>query len=203
MEKKLYSEKVVKPESVSFIIGKNGCHIKDITGKVRNGAYIEYKTESHKFLVSAYSKESVQQLIDELKKFNTEFNNVSISDDYLKSEVWCIDESRNDAMDPHDIRNSLEHNYIENTARYKILQKMKEEEHVYFEEHGITLGDLRKYRMIQLDRARQEIDLMNEIYKDEMLKEELENKLLNKNTDNFDSNLSHIKFIDEANMLDI
>ena len=145
----------------------------------------------------------IKQLIDELKKFNTEFNNVSISDEYLKSEVWCIDESRNDAMDPHDVRNNLEHNYIENTIRYKMLEKMKEEEHMYFEEHGITLGDLRKYRMIQLDRARQEIDLMNEIYKDEMLKEELENKLLNKNTDNFDSNLSHIKFIDEANMLDI
>ena len=47
----------------------------------------------------------VKQLIDELKKFNTEFNNVSISDEYLKSEVWYIDESRNDDMDPHDIRN--------------------------------------------------------------------------------------------------
>ena len=73
MEKKLYSEKVVKPESVSFIIGKNGCHIKDITGKIRNGAYIEYKTDSHKFLVSAYSKESVQQLIDELSQLEREF----------------------------------------------------------------------------------------------------------------------------------
>ena len=145
----------------------------------------------------------VKQLIDELKKFNTEFNNISITDEYLKSEVWYIDESRNDDMDPHDIRNNLENNYIENTARYKMLEKMKEEEHKYFEDHDISLGNLRQYRMIQLDRARQEIELMNEIYKDDMLKEELENKLLNKNNDNFDSNLSRVKFIQEDNMLDI
>jgi hypothetical protein len=73
MDKKLYSEKIVKPESVSFIIGKNGCHIKDITGKVKNGAYIEYKTEQHKFLVSAYSRESVQELINELSNLENEF----------------------------------------------------------------------------------------------------------------------------------
>ena len=66
MNKKLYSEKIVKPESVSFIIGKNGCHIKDITAKIRNGAYIEYKTDGHRFIVSAYSKESLAKLIYEL-----------------------------------------------------------------------------------------------------------------------------------------
>ena len=73
MEKKLYSEKIVKSEAVSFIIGKNGCHIKEITGKVRNGAYIEYKTETHTFLVSAYSMESIQQLLKELHKLEMEF----------------------------------------------------------------------------------------------------------------------------------
>jgi hypothetical protein len=73
MDKKLYSEKTVKPESVSFIIGKNGCHIKDITGKIKNGAYIEYKTEQHKFLVSAYSRESVQELLNELSYLEQEF----------------------------------------------------------------------------------------------------------------------------------
>ena len=73
MDKKLYSEKIVKPECVSFIIGKNGCHIKDITGKVKNGAYIEYKTEQHKFIVSAYSRESVQELLNELTNLENEF----------------------------------------------------------------------------------------------------------------------------------
>jgi len=48
MEKKIFNEKVVRPESVSFIIGKNGCHIKEITSRVRNGAYIEYKPETQK-----------------------------------------------------------------------------------------------------------------------------------------------------------
>jgi len=73
MEKKIFNEKVVRPESVSFIIGKNGCHIKEITGRVRNGAYIEYKPETHKFLVSAYSSESVNNLIAEITKLETDF----------------------------------------------------------------------------------------------------------------------------------
>ena len=73
MDKKLYTEKVVKPEAVSFIIGKNGCHIKDITAKVRNGAYIEYKTDGHKFIVSAYSKESLIRLVNELNNLEKEF----------------------------------------------------------------------------------------------------------------------------------
>lgn len=73
MEKKIFNEKVVRPESVSFIIGKNGCHIKEITSRVRNGAYIEYKPETHKFLVSAYSSESVNNLIAEITKLETDF----------------------------------------------------------------------------------------------------------------------------------
>jgi hypothetical protein len=73
MDKKIYSEKIVKPESVSFIIGKNGCHIKDITGKVKNGSYIEYKTEQHKFIVSAYSRDSLNELLYELNNLENEF----------------------------------------------------------------------------------------------------------------------------------
>ena len=73
MDKKLYAVRVVKPEAVSFIIGKNGCHIKDITAKVRNGAYIEYKVEGHKFIMSAYSKESLNRLNNEIEKLETEF----------------------------------------------------------------------------------------------------------------------------------
>ena len=46
----------------SFIIGKNGCHIKDITNKIKNGAYVEYQIDDHKFIISAYSKDSLMKL---------------------------------------------------------------------------------------------------------------------------------------------
>lgn len=74
MEKKLYTQKIVKQQSVSFIIGKNGCHIKDITNKIKNGAYIEYKPEGNKFIISAYSKESMNKLLEELDKLEAEFD---------------------------------------------------------------------------------------------------------------------------------
>jgi hypothetical protein len=75
MDKKIYSEIIVKPEAVSYIIGKNGCHIKDITGRIKNGSYIEYKAEGSKFLLSSYSKESLFRLSSEIKSLENEFEN--------------------------------------------------------------------------------------------------------------------------------
>ena len=74
MDKKLYMEKKVKPQAVSFIIGKNGCHIKEITNKVKNGAYVEYQIEDHKFIISAYSKDSLLKLTDALDRLEKEFD---------------------------------------------------------------------------------------------------------------------------------
>lgn len=74
MDKKLYTEKKVKPQAVSFIIGKNGCHIKDITNKIKNGAYVEYQIDDHKFIISAYSKDSLMKLTDALDKLEKEFD---------------------------------------------------------------------------------------------------------------------------------
>ena len=73
MEKKIFNELPVKPETVSYIIGKNGCHIKDITSRVKNGAYIEYKSDGSKFILSSYSKESLSKLINEIKSLENEF----------------------------------------------------------------------------------------------------------------------------------
>ena len=74
MDKKLYTEKKVKPQAVSFIIGKNGCHIKEITNKIKNGAYVEYQIDEHKFIISAYSKDSLMKLTDALDKLEREFD---------------------------------------------------------------------------------------------------------------------------------
>ena len=73
MEKKIFNELSVKPETVSYIIGKNGCHIKDITSRIKNGAYIEYKSDGSKFILSSYSKESLSKLIYEIKYLENEF----------------------------------------------------------------------------------------------------------------------------------
>jgi len=75
MDKKIYSEVSVKPEAVSYIIGKNGCHIKEITGRIKNGSYIEYKADGSKFILSSYSKESLFRLSSEIRSLETEFEN--------------------------------------------------------------------------------------------------------------------------------
>lgn len=73
-DKKIYTHKVVKPEAVSFIIGKNGCHIKEITSRIKNGSYIVYDANGHKFTISSYSKSTLNKLIKEIEKLENEFN---------------------------------------------------------------------------------------------------------------------------------
>jgi hypothetical protein len=60
---KLYN---VNPEAVSFIIGKEGKNIKNIIGKVGNGAFIQYQKDKECFSISCYSAQCINQIIREL-----------------------------------------------------------------------------------------------------------------------------------------
>ena len=71
--KKHFANAVVKPESVSYIIGKNGCHIKEITTKSRNGSYVEYKADGTRFIVSSYSKACVSAMIARIRQLEREY----------------------------------------------------------------------------------------------------------------------------------
>ena len=48
-------------------------------------------------------------------------------------------------------------NELENTPRYKFFEEMKELEMKFFSEHGMTIGNLYKYRKILLE-------ILNQIY---------------------------------------
>jgi len=73
LQRKHFSEKQVPLEAVSYIIGKGGCHIKSLTKKVRNGAYIEYRSNENRFVVSAYSHDSVCQLLAEIERLEKDY----------------------------------------------------------------------------------------------------------------------------------
>ena len=136
MDKKLYTEKEVKPESVSFIIGKNGCHIKDITAKVRNGSYIEYKTDKHKFIISAYSKESLNRLVQELNNLETEFE--------LNRKKYAEYRFQNRVVD--------------HALVTEIIQAMKVFNHSCFVEYkGDNLFVLSNYNLEQLEKMSEKI----------------------------------------------
>lgn len=134
------------------------------------------------------------KLVEELERFYNNLNNVSITDEYLRAEIWSKEESNDDA-DLDNRLNDLSIYYIENTPRYKFFNEMKNEEMEYFEEHGCSLGNLIKYRLILLERAKEELKILNEIYKNEILYEEIKNKLMPDNYGNANK-LSKIKFED-------
>ena len=56
---------------------------------------------------------------------------------------------------------------------------MKELELKFFTEHGITIGNIYKYRKILLERAQKEIDIMETEYNDKIIKAALISKLIN------------------------
>lgn len=137
MDKKIYAEKVVKPESVSFIIGKNGCHIKDITAKVRNGAYIEYKSDGNRFIVSAYSKDSLAKLLFELNKLENEFE--------INRKKYTEYRFKNRQVD--------------HALVTEIIQSMKAFNHSSFVEYkGENLFILSNYNLEQLERMIEKIE---------------------------------------------
>ena len=80
---------------------------------------------------------------------------------------------------------------------------MEEDEHKYFNEHEIGLGDIYEYRNIILERSKSEIDRISKQYKDEMLTSEVTEKLLNKKIEDMNRKLQNVKFIDPSNMIDI
>jgi hypothetical protein len=71
--KKLYRDYAVDPEAVSFIIGKEGCNIKNITTSVGKGAFIRYTREENKFVCSCYNKSGLDTIYNELQALNQQF----------------------------------------------------------------------------------------------------------------------------------
>jgi len=55
---------------------------------------------------------------------------------------------------------------FEGTRRYKFIKERQDEEFAYFREHGISIGNLYKYRLILLERKKQEIMILEEKYID-------------------------------------
>jgi hypothetical protein len=145
----------------------------------------------------------VKKLIEELSKYNKARGNITIDDNYLKNEVWTDMEDVNLDTNVDSFRNNLEYHHIENTPRYNFYRRMEEDEHKYFNEHKIGLGDIYEYRNIILERSKSEIDRISKQYKDEMLTSEVTEKLLNKNMEDMNRKLQNVKFIDPSNMIDI
>ena len=136
----------------------------------------------------------IRQLLEELERFNTEKLRVTISDNFLKQEVWSEEESRNEDADFDSIKNNLNIHYIQKTPRYKFLNKMQQDEMEYFDMHGMSLGDIFEYRKILLQRAKDEIEKISKHYNNEFLTDEVFNKLIREPNTKLKSYLPNVQF---------
>lgn len=143
----------------------------------------------------------VKKIINELRCYFRNKDHESLDEEFLTSFVWTKEKERTPEASIEDERNNLLQNDLENTPRYKFFEEMKEIEMKFFSEHGITIGNIYKYRKILLDRAQREIDIMETEYNNAQIKEMMIGTLINDARYNMLSRLQNIRFIDPSTLV--
>lgn len=109
--------------------------------------------------------QKLEGLTKMIKKIYNDISNHDINEKFLQTNIWskpfkCAD------TNPNTDYNNLCNNYFESTKRYKFLMDRMNEEFVYFEKNGISIGNLNAYHKILLERAKQEIKMLEDKYHD-------------------------------------
>jgi hypothetical protein len=139
----------------------------------------------------------IKELRKKISKIYKDFNNSTITDEFLQEEIWSR-EFKCPETDPNAQYNNLIGNRFESTRRYKFIKERQDEEFAYFREHGISIGNLYKYRLILLERKKQEIMILDTKYVDitteikNTIMENIMNVMLN---DTFNRLMDEIKTI--------
>jgi hypothetical protein len=150
----------------------------------------------------------VKELLIELERFNNDRNNITIDDDFLRTEVWTKEEHKQSNVDGSEPCNNLALRHMENTPRYNFFQEMKSNEFEYFDMHGASIGNIIEYRKILLQRAKAEIDRISDEYKNHSINEnnnlanEIADKLINEPRLQMRVQLSRVKFINDTNLIE-
>ena len=150
----------------------------------------------------------IKELLTELERFNNDRNNITIDDDFLRTEVWTKEEHKQKNIDGSEPCNNLALRHMENTPRYNFFEEMKSNEFEYFDMHGASLGNIIEYRKILLQRAKAEIDRISDEYKNHSINEnnnlanEIADKLINEPRLQMRVQLSRVKFIKDTNLIE-
>jgi hypothetical protein len=154
--------------------------------------------------------EGLEKAIDikkKINKFYKDINNNTIDDDFLQEEIWTKDITCDDA-DPDAPYNDLNYYRFTDTKRYKFFKERQNEEFNYFREHGISIGNLNKYRSILIDRGMHEIKRINYQYDNDLVSknvyiQDATKAMINDTTTELLKAMSTIEFIQNQDMNDI
>lgn len=158
--------------------------------------HIRFSTEFKTDKISA-----MKQLLKDLIRFLNDRGQVTIDNDFLDTQIWSEEIERNQDTNPSDEFNNLNKYHFEHTPRYRFFEDMKELEYKYFSEHGISIGNLYKYKKLLLERAKKEIERIEEAYNNKKLKEEVIGKLIDDNKYTLARRLQQIKFRDPTSLV--
>ena len=152
-----------------------------------------YQSEASKAIIKKFLKSLVsnpfkqrqidiaKRLIKELKDFNEKLTNGNLTEEFLKNEVWSKKLIKNlDGYENNENNhlNNLNFAYYKNTPRYKFYKKMQDEEFNYFQQNGLSVINVYKYRKILLQRANDELNRISAEY-DRIIYDDAKDALIN------------------------
>ena len=184
---------------LKYIVNFLETHFTDIIHKDIFKKYNVFTKTNESFKINTL--EIVKKILNELRCYFRNKDYESLDEEFLKSFVWTKEKERTPEAAIEDERNNLIRNELENTPRYKFFEEMKELEMKFFSEHGITIGNIYRYRKILLDRAQREIDIMETEYNSRQIKDMLIGKLIDDNKYDMLNRLKDIQFIDPARLV--
>jgi hypothetical protein len=152
-----------------------------------------YQSEASKAIIKKFLKSLVsnpfkerklniaKRLIKELKDFNEKLTNGNLTEEFLKNEVWSkklIKNLNGYENNENNHLNNLNFAYYKNTPRYKFYKKMQDEEFNYFQQNGLSIINVYKYRKILLQRANDELNRISAEY-DRIIYDDAKDALIN------------------------
>ena len=184
---------------LKYIVNFLETHFTDIIYKDIFKKYNVFIKTNESFKINTL--EIVKKILNELRCYFRNKDHESLDEEFLTSFVWTKKTECTPEAAIENERNNLIRNELENTPRYKFFEEMKELEMKFFSEHGMTIGNLYKYRKILLDRAQREIDIMETEYNSKQIKDILIGKLIDDNKYDMLNRLKDIQFIDPSRLV--
>lgn len=185
---------------LKYIVNFLETHFTDIAYKNIFKKYNMYIKTNESFKINTL--EIVKKIINELRCFFRNKDHESLDEEFLTSFIWTKEKENTPETAIEDERNNLRNIELENTPRYKFFEEMKALEMKFFTEHGMTIGNIYKYRKILLERAQREIDILETEYNTENIKNILIGKLIDDNKYDMLNRLKDIHFIDPTRLVD-
>jgi hypothetical protein len=139
--------------NISNMIGSNN------ENKIIRKMFETFKKDTMDSNYRLYLQSNVDEIFRQIQSYNNETSNSSLTNEFLKEEVWIRDENDSDDLNLDNELNNVNNLRYNKTLRFRFNNDMKICEMNYMKNKQNTLGDIYKLVQIHDNRALAELDI--------------------------------------------